>query len=441
MVETVKEIKSDTPIRILVVDDEENILRTLKRLLTDEEFDVITSTSGKDALKILSNDPEIALIISDQRMPGLTGVDFLEQAKKLAPDTARIILTGYADINTAIDGINRGEAYRYITKPWDKNELVQIVNDAVLKFVLIKDNQKLTTTVKKQNEELEKWNSQLKSLVREQTIEIKKQNEELGKLNENLKENFNNTILAFSGMLELRDKGAGSHSKRVAELSEKIAGKMSLSESEIETIIVASLLHDIGKIGIPDVLLMIEMEKMDTEEQKEYMQHPVRGQAAIVSVENLRKAGILIRHHHEWYNGKGFPDRLAGEKIPLGSRIIAVADFFERTIANLNGDNVIEISLNHVRDALGRRFDPEIYPFLDASVKELYSKTSTKTHTGEKELSIDDIRPGMILSRDVKSGTGLLLLGKGVILSEKSIEALSHSHRLDPSKNGIFVLA
>ncbi len=424
---------------VLFVDDEENILHSLRRLLMDEDFEVMTAPSGEKALKILTDNPDVALIVSDQKMPGLTGVDFLEQARKIAPDTLRIILTGYADINAAIDAINRGGAYRYVTKPWKDDELIQIVKEAIQRYSLIKENKRLTGIVKKQNEELQKWNAQLEYFVQEQTLEIQKKNEELQGLNERLKNNFKNTILAFSGLLELRDSGAGNHSRNVAEISIKVAKESGLSGEETESIMVASLLHDIGKIGIPDVLLRKNIDEMNPEELQVYTQHPVRGQTAIDSIEDLRKAGLLIRHHHEAYNGMGFPDKLKAENIPLGSRIIAIADFTDRTIRRFTGDNAVEFTLNKVKEELGKKFDYKLYPLIKTHVSGIYAKILPGTSMVEMEFYLKDLRPGMIISKDVKSGTGLLMLSKGMKLNEKSIQSLKRSYQLDPSRSGVFV--
>ena len=431
---------TEIAIQILIVDDEENILRSLKRLLMNEEFEVLTAISGEEALKVLSLNPDIALIVSDQRMPGLSGVEFLEQSKKPAPDATRIILTGYADVNAAIDGINRGGAYRYITKPWNDEELLRIVNEAVLKFVLIKDNQRLTRTVKKQNEELREWNSRLETLVQEQTLEIRKQNEELRGLNESLRNNFKNTIFAFSGLIELRDVRAASHSKNVAELSTKIAKQLDLSGDEIQAVSAASLLHDIGKIGIPDILLAKDPDEMKPEETDIYSQHPVRGQTAIDSIESLREVGIIVRHHHEWFNGGGFPDRLSGERIPIGARIISIADFIDRTIRKLNGDKAFELTLKKVKEELGKRFDGKLYPLIETPARELYDRILQQTGFIEMELNPKDLQAGMILSKDVISGTGILILRKGMKLHEKNIDSLRRSYQLDPSTSGIFVM-
>ncbi len=431
---------TDAKVKILVVDDEENILRAIRRLLMDEDLEVLTATSGEEALRILISDQDVGLIVSDQRMPGLTGVDFLEKARKIVPDTIRIVLTGYADVNAAIDAINRGGAYRYVAKPWKDDELVQIISEAAQRFSLVKENKRLSGIMKRQNEELQAWNSKLEYFVQKQTKEIQKNNEELQSLNKRLRKNFQNSILAFSGLIELRDSGVRNHSRTVAEVSSKVAASLGLPDTEIETITVASLLHDIGKIGIPDVLLQKDFDDMSSEELEEYMLHPVRGQAAIDSIEDLREAGILIRHHHESYNGKGFPDRLRGDNIPLGSRIIAMADAVDKAIGKLYGDNAIQVALKSVKEGLGGSFDPALYKAIKASVEEIYAKVLVKTDVVELELHPNNLKAGMVISRDVHSGTGLLLLSKGLQLNEKNVEAIRRYYKIDPSRNGVFVM-
>ncbi|RJQ20821.1 MAG: response regulator [Nitrospiraceae bacterium] len=442
MTEIASEKKPDTPLEILFVDDEKNVLQSLRRLFIDEDYTINLANSGEEALEILKNNPDIGLIVSDQRMPGLKGSEFLEKSKEISPESIRILLTGYADINAVADAINRGGAYRYVTKPWKDEELIQIIRDAARRYLLLKENKRLQEIIRKQNEELKRWNTQLEYFVQEQTIEIQHKSEELQKLNEDLKKNFRNSIFAFSGLIELRDKKTGSHSKNVAELSVKIARAMDLPDKDIETITAAALLHDIGKIGIPDMLLLKDFEEMDKVAKHEYMQHPVRGQTAVDSVEALRPAGILIRHHHEWFNGFGFPDGLSGGKIPVGARIIAVADFVDKSIRNPEQGSTLEIISGKIKTGAGTRFDPQLCPYVEALIKEVYSKILPhgKGGTIEIELHVDEIRDGMVLAKDVKSGTGLTLLPRGTVLNLKNIHSLKRYYELDPSETGIFVL-
>ncbi len=434
--------ENERPVQVLFVDDEENILRSLKRLFMDEPFGIVTADSGEKGLEILRKTSNIGLIVSDQRMPGLSGVEFLEKAKNITPQAMRIVLTGYADVNVAVNAINKGGAYKYITKPWTDEDLVRSIKEAVDIYLLKKENQELTETVKKQNEQLQRWNAQLEYDVQKQTIEIQKKNNELGRLNESLKKNFDNSIAAFSGLMELRDKRAQSHSKNVAEIAINVAKAMELPDKDIEDINVAALLHDIGKIGISDSLLQKDPEQMNLEELAEYKLHPIRGQTAIDSIEDLRSAGILVRHHHEWFNGEGFPDRLKGlQEIPAGAMIIAMADFIDRTISNYWDDDAVEFALGKARKELGRRFDPKVYPFIEKSVKKLYSGGMPRLDLVEVEMADKDLQPGMILSKDARSGTGLLLLRKGTKLDDKNIQALKRYYRLDPSSSGVFVWA
>ncbi len=171
--ETIHETSTDHLIKILFVDDEENVLRSLRRLFaTDNVFDVKLANSGKEALEIIKNEPNIGIIVSDQKMPGMSGVDFLEQAKNIIPDAPRMLITGYPDINVMEDAMNRGGACMFIKKPWEDEKLTQVIREAAQQFILKKENRRLQDIVLQQNDELQNWNSKLEQNVEEQTREI-----------------------------------------------------------------------------------------------------------------------------------------------------------------------------------------------------------------------------------------------------------------------------
>jgi response regulator RpfG family c-di-GMP phosphodiesterase len=433
----------DEKFKILFVDDEPNVLRSLQRLFIDEDkVEVFTAASGKEGLEIVKNN-DIAVIVSDQRMPEMGGAEFLEKTKRISPDSIRIILTGYADINAAISAINKGGVHRYFAKPWNDNDMVLAIWDSIERNRLIKENKRLTGIVKKQNEELKKWSAELEIYVQQQTIDLTKQNKILQKLNEKTEKNFNDFISAFSNLIELRDKSVSSHSNNVSVISEDMAKKMGMSAEEIGKIKTAAQLHDIGKIGIPDVMLLKNPSAMSPDELREYKKHSVRGQAVVSMVDDLRDAGILIRHHHECFDGKGFPDGLGGKDIPVGARIIAIADQFDRLIYGLKTHNIQSV-LSRIRQLLGAQFDPELFDVLSATVKEKLSFIDDMINIEvaanvEMELSLKDLEPDMMLSRDIRSGTGLLLLSKGTTLDERNISLLKRSFYIDPAKTGIFV--
>jgi len=424
--------------KILMVDDEENILSSLKRLFFEEDYEVLTATSGREGLDILEKN-DIAVVISDQKMPEMSGTEFLAKAWKISPDSARIILTDYADARVAIEAINRGKACAFITKPWDDNEVILTVKNAVERYGLVRENTHLTGLTQKQNQELKKWNEKLESCVLQQTIDLKKQNEELKGLNQELAKNLKDSVTAFSNLIELRDKTVGSHSTNVAAVSAEMAKRIGLGASEIETIAIAAQLHDIGKMGIPDIALSKDFEELTREEMEEFQKHPVRGQAAIDFIEPLRTAGVLIRHHHEWYDGSGFPDGLKGDKIPIGSRIIAMADQFDRAVSKTPGPRAIEKAFDKVRASLGRQFDPSLYKVFREVQKERIAQATPANGTLEVELSLMNLKPGMIISREVKSKTGLLLFSKGAVLDDGNINALMRRVRIDPLKTAVRV--
>ncbi len=427
--------EANIPNRILFVDDEENVLRSLKRLFMSEDYTVLTAPSGPDGLAVLK-EVEVPVIVSDQRMPVMTGAEFLEKSIELSPDSVRIILTGYADVEAAIGAINRGGAYRYVSKPWNDNELLLVIKDAFDKYRMVKENKYLTELTIQQNDELKKWSTELEFYVQQHTIELTNQNKELKKLNAKLKNNVSEVLASLSGLIELRNHSMRNHSNNVALLSKSIAEEIGLTAPETETIAVGAQLHDIGKIGAPDIILIKNIDELSPDEIAEYVKHPIRGQAAIDGIEDFRGPGILVRHHHEWYNGKGFPDGLKAENIPIGARIIAIADRLDRT---LQGEmRSIDTALIQIKSMLASQFDAALYAPLEKAARKLFSSI-IRNDIVEIELNTKDLSPGMILSRDVSTGTGLLLLRKGTVLNEKNIETLKRAVYLDPSKRGIFV--
>ncbi|MEN8257404.1 MAG: HD domain-containing phosphohydrolase [Thermodesulfobacteriota bacterium] len=425
--------------RILFVDDEENILRAMRRLFMDDAYEVFIANSGKEALKILDEEDEMAVIVSDQRMPEMTGVDFLEKTKKIAPHSVRILLTGYADITAAVDAINRGGAFRYLHKPWKDEELTQTIHAAFKYYKLVKENKRLTALVLKQNKKLKNWNHELETIVQEQTMDLSNSNDALKILNDKLYKNFKDTILAFSSLLEMRDQSMHSHSRNIAEVVRGVAEIIELKAKEIETLVAAAFLHDVGKIGIPDIMLHTEESRMSQQEWLEYSKHSVRGQTAVEGIDELRPAGKLIRHHHERYDGLGFPDNLKKNDIPKGARIIAIADFFDKELRRQQGKSAVERVCKMVEDESGRSFDPRLVPKVLKVAQKFYAKKQITSNATEMELSPKDLEVGMTVSRDVLSGTGVLLLGKGTPLNSKNIDTLKRYYRVDPANHGVFV--
>ena len=427
--------------KVLLVDDEANIVHALTRLLLEEDdLEVLGAVSGAEGLELLREHLDVGLILSDQRMPGMTGVEFLQQARGVAPDAVRMILTGYADMAATVDAINKGGASRYLTKPWDDDLLRSAVLDGLEQYRLVQENRRLTALVERQNAELAEWNSSLKGRLMEQTATIRRQNEELKASNQQVGLAFGNCILAFSRLIALHSSRLQEHTDHVTELSMLVAGEMKLGPEQTETIRKAALLHDIGAIGVPLEILNKPDSARTREEQLIFTQHSVRGQAALEGVEELREAGFLIRHHHERYDGTGFPDALGGTGIPLGARIIAFADFVDHQIANQPGRDAIEAAVEQAARELGRQLDPDLFEFMVPQLRAHYSSQLAGRQAGpEKELRPKQLLPGMIVTRDLYCATGLCILTTGTVLDNQKIGQIGNYYRVDPPRCGIHV--
>jgi len=433
---------AEIPSKILLVDDEDNILRAITRLLLEDDngLEVLSASSGMLGLEALRSHSDVALILSDQRMPGMTGAEFLQQARLVAPDAVRMVLTGYADMSATMDAINKGGASRYITKPWDDALLRQTILEGVEQYRLLQENRRLSALVEQQNQELAQWNESLKSRVMEQTATIRRQNEELKSRNHQIGGAFRQTIVAFSRLIEQHSSRLQEHTGNVTELSTRLAKGLGLAADQIDTIRTAALLHDIGVIGIAPEILDKHPRLLSKDELAIFLQHAVRGQTALDEVEELRGAGLLIRHHHEFFNGQGFPDRLAGAQIPLGARIIAFADFVDRELEEQRGPAAVKSVLERAGKELARQLDPELFPLIVPHVNALYLPSrSASAEAAEKELRPMQLLVGMEVTRNLYSGAGLLLLTKGTVLDSHSIAMVVRHYRLDPPGGGIFV--
>ncbi len=426
------------PLTILCVDDEENVLRTLYRLFRQEEFHVVTAASGAEGLELLKSSENIGLILSDQRMPGMTGTAFLQAAALISPDSSRMILTGYSDVSAAIDAINQGGAYRFLTKPWIEHELLQAVREGLHRYQLTRENQRLTALVTKQNGELSEWNDNMKKRLLQQTVQLRKQLQGAHLQESRSKKICDAVVLSFSDMLGLRNPRYNKHLRTVAALADQIALKLGVEPHLREEIRMAALLHDTGKIGLPDRLLSKGL--MTPDDVREYQSHAVRGQTAIDKIDELREVGVFIRHHHEAYNGSGFPDGLSGEQIPLGARIIALADWLENAFSHENAPNAKYELTRKLANQGGHLFDPALLPAANFAVSQVLHDPPQLRDFSEEELPLEKVTVGMILSQDIFSGTGVLLLERGCRLESSELEALRHYYSNDHATTGVMVL-
>jgi len=413
------------PETLLFVDDEANILSSLKRLFRPLGYTILTATSGKEGLEILKQN-EVDLIISDMRMPEMDGAEFLKQAAQQWPDTVRILLTGYADMTSTITAINEGRIYKYISKPWEDNDITLSVKHALEQKKLEKERDRLLELTRKQNAELQDLNANLEDKVTARTEELRQTMQQLEKSHASLKNSYISSVKVFSNLIEMREGSIPGFSRNVADSAYLLAKKLGLSSEEAQNVMVAGLLHGIGKIGLPDSIIRKPRSTFDAAEKSKFYKHPILGEDALMALEPLHEAAKLIRSHLEQYDGRGYPDQLKENDIPIGARILAVVNDYESL---KNGTFTKEqITSKQIRDFLshnrGKRYDPTVVDmFFELLGDELNKKENYLT------VMSNGLEEGMVLAKDIISDEDILLLANGQFLTEALITRIQRYER------------
>ena len=310
----------DKRYRILIVDDEEDNLALLYRTLRSK-YEITKAHSAIEALEILKSE-QFDCILSDHKMPLMDGVEFLKRVNDMQPKTMSLLVTAYSDIKILIDAINYAKIYRYIKKPFSPDELLMIVESALECYQLKLDNENLIT---------------------------------------DLKDLFSGTVKAIIEALDAKDSFTLGRSRRVAFYTLKIVNKMALQPSEISKIELAGLLHDIGMIGVAEEILN-KTQKLSDDEYETIKKHVHYSVKILEDIKQLSEITEIIKYHHEYYNGCGYPYGLKGDEIPLGSRIIAITDAYDSMVSNrayrksLSPEDAIKI----IEQGAGKQFDPDL---------------------------------------------------------------------------------
>lgn len=432
---------SDTlaPATLLFVDDEPGILSSLRRLFRPHGYNILIAESGALGLVELEK-THVDLVISDMRMPEMDGATFLKGVRERWPDTVRILLTGYADVTSTVAAINEGEIYRYISKPWDDTEIVSTVRDALARQKLELENQRLTALTQAQNEELKGLNASLENKVAERTAELRQALSFVEQTHGELKKSFLTSVQVFASLIELRSGPAGGrlagHGRRVADMARNVAQRLGLGDVEVQNIMLAGLLHDIGKMGWPDDLLGKAYNTLSQDQRALVMKHPVIGQNILIAIDKFKDAAILVRHHHEYFDGSGYPDGLVGIAIPQGSRILAVVNDYDSLQIGTLVQRPLrpEEALAFIVDNRGKRYDPAT---VDVFLK-LISE-SKKSGPSELPLRTMHLKPGMVLSRDLMHRDGYLLLAKGSTLTAHVISQLVRLEQSEQQRLTLYI--
>jgi response regulator RpfG family c-di-GMP phosphodiesterase len=388
---------------VLCVDDEANILSALKRSLRNAGYCVMTAGGGQQALRMLEEMP-VDVLISDMRMPGMDGAQLLEQVNQRWPQVVRILLTGQSTMDDSVAAINRGRILRFLRKPWDEPELLGAVLEGVERVTLEREKLRLESLTQWQNHELKTLNTELEARVRARTTE-------LAEAHQKLERNYLKTIKVFSNLLELRGDQLAGHGRRVADTARDLARAMGLPDAEVLQVFVAGLLHDVGLIGSLDRLLVKPLARYTTEELALFRSHPAVAEQSLLALDDMQPLLPMIRGHHERFDGSGFPDALSGLAIPLGARILAVADAYDDLqVGHLIGSTLSPLEARTLmRRGRGTQYCPDV---LDVFLR-ITEPSKPPQEPPSMQVPTSLLEPDMVLAADLVSSRGVLMLTAG----------------------------
>ncbi|NPV89654.1 MAG: response regulator [Firmicutes bacterium] len=375
--------------KILIVDDDYNILAAYKRS-THGIFDVTTARDGAEGIKLIRDQGPFSVVVSDFRMPEMNGIQFLSQVREIAPDTTRIMLTGQADLNVAIDAVNEGSIFRFLTKPCATDKFIGAINAAIKQYRLVIAEREL------------------------------------------LEKTLKGSVKLLIDMLAFINPSLYGRASRISSLAKNLAVSLNLEKPwEIELI---ALLSQIGCLTIPQEIInkKFKGKTLSYEESKMYLSHPEMGKRLIKNIPRLEEIADAIEYQLKNFDGSGMSkDNLKGKDIPYPSRILRVAiGFLELEERGVQSSHVIEF----MRSDKGW-YDPEILTALEVEI--------LSSQRGYRITAIDWrlIETGMILADDLKDKNGTIILPKGSEITDAQRASLLNYARFGTITEPIKIMA
>jgi len=356
---------SEAKATVLIVDDEESIRDVLSRKLEVDDYNVVTASDGKEALWE-SFMQDFDLVLLDINMPGMSGMEVLSQVVTDHPDTSVVMITAVNDTQTAVEAMKLG-AYDYLNKPFDMSTLTMRIQKALERRRLILENREYQLRLE---QKVERQVGQIQQYYREAIQSLAREEIALNTLDTQQKEirpkpdsdePYLQMAKVLAQMAESHEPYAHGHSERVNLLAGDIAIQLGCSNKQIREVRLAAILHDVGKIVVPDHILF-KPGDLTPAEYNEIKRHPTATVDMIRQLDYFSSILPIIESHHEWYNGKGYPNKLAGKEIPLGGRILAVADAYDAMTCHrpyrprLSNEEAIEV----LKKCSGNQWDPAV---------------------------------------------------------------------------------
>ena len=402
--------------QVLCVDDEQNILRAIKRALFSLDVDLTLVDSGEKALAVMK-DKTIHVVISDMKMPGMTGAELLEQVAAHYPDTFRVVLTGFADIDATIKAVNQGRIHRYLQKPWDNQELINTIEEGLERIKLKDENTRLQKLTKLQNAKLKEVNNSLEQVVQKRTKQIKAALRRIEQRNAALEQVLFNVI-------SINPDIDGKFAIEVSELATKLANLLECSKEETNVIRYACLIGEFGLLGLKPEHYRPAFNKLSYQQQKNYLSQTKLAKTILAPAEHLREVSDILEYQFEYYNGAGLY-KLVATQIPIGARILAVArDYWRMVSGRITGQPMTPIEARvELKKHRNTRYDGNVLDIL------LNTKDIDKPSYIENRLSTEELKPGMVLSKNLYNESHILLLPEGHVFTDATIAKLAQYER------------
>ena len=402
--------------QVLCVDDEQNILRAIKRALFSLDVDLTLVDSGEKALAVMK-EKTIHVVISDMKMPGMTGAELLEQVAAHYPDTFRVVLTGFADIDATIKAVNQGRIHRYLQKPWDNQELINTIEEGLERIKLKDENARLQKLTKLQNAKLKEVNNSLEQVVQKRTKQIKAALRRIEQRNGALEQVLFNVI-------SINPDIDGKFAIEVSELATKLANLLECSKEETNVIRYACLIGEFGLLGLKPEHYRPAFNKLSYQQQKNYLSQTKLAKTILAPAEHLREVSDILEYQFEYYNGAGLY-KLVATQIPIGARILAVArDYWRMVSGRITGQPMTPIEARvELKKHRNTRYDGNVLDIL------LNTKDIDKPSYIENRLSTEELKPGMVLSKNLYNESHILLLPEGHVFTDATIAKLAQYER------------
>lgn len=425
-----------SPATVLIVDDEPNVLSALQRAFHKTGYRLLCANSGPEALRILEG-ATADVVISDARMPEMSGPDLLKEIGRRQPDSIRILLTGFADLDATVTAVNDAKIYRYVSKPWNDAELQQAIRNALQHRELSRERERLHAVIAAQNETLQELNTGLERRVRARTAELEEIASMWDSSYHELKRSYETSVRVFSSLIGLRKGLPPRSGQRLVHLCRQLAQSLELSEAEVRNITMAAALYDIGKLTWSDERLHKPSMTFSPADRETARHYPELGESILMALDPLEETAQLIRSHQECYDGSGYPDGLAGEAIPMGARILKlVIDYEELQHGAIETTRYFpQEALTTLQLGAGSRYDPALVQ----RFAELLEAQAHASQSGEHPIGSARLEEGMVLSRDLYTPSGILLLTKGKTLTRKRIERIRACEAMEDVVCSIYV--